>query len=144
MKGCIYSSIFAIMLILCGCLEQENQETYQDEEFVSWMILKAKEITNYMNLSVGALKENNLYLTKKYADLGYNYCVDTLNTIHSYKISDNIKEFYRYSYDYLTDAKMFFFYISCYAETQDVNYLDKADTALAEVEKDLDGMIRNR
>jgi len=119
---------------------EEEQPQYQDEEFISWMAEKTEIIGTYVNLSVNATVNQNLYLAKAYADQGYEYCLDAIDEISTFVLSPDMKEFYKYSHSFFVNTKWFFLYISLYSDSQDLNDLERATEYLEKANHDLENM----
>jgi len=152
----VKKSIISVMIVmaisafffLCGCLEEpqgsqeENmqEEKYQDEEYISWVLSRANVVVEYVNVSVDAAVNDEYYLAETYADHGYDYCLDTIDDMFTFNLSDDAQQFFEYSYRFFVDAKWFFFYLSLYANTQSVSDLHEANEYLEKANHDLENM----
>ena len=142
--------IISAFFLLSGCLEeqqigheekaQEEQKTYQDEEFFSWIANQVSTISVYTNLTIDAIVNDELYLAKSYADQGYDYCIDALSDITDFKISPDVMEFYSYGYSFLVNMKWTFFYFSLYADTHSLADLHEANEYFEDATHNLENM----
>ena len=146
-KTVITVMVVSILFLLCGCLEElqtnqeENmQEEYQDEEYISWVLSRADVVVEYVNASVDAVADDEYNFANIYADQGYDYCLDTIDEMFTFNLSDDAQQFFEYSYNFFVDTKWFFFYLSLYADTEYLPNLYDANEYLEKANHDLENM----